>query len=113
MILRDIYPARPADPTDFSDLTASVQTGPAYWLEGEVDTLVVPFDVEPTPAEAAAIRRRLITADAEEEARVKQLEADAANPATPSWAKPLMRAELDRYTKPRPQEPPVRSGPAE
>lgn len=93
-----LHPNRVVDDVDLSDLTASVQTGPAYWdPEATVATLVIPFDVEPTAAEAEAIRRRLVTVDAADEARLAQTERDAADPNTPSWARSLLRAELARY----------------
>lgn len=97
MILETIYPVRVADDCDFSDLTASVQVGPAFWHQDIVDALVVPMLPEPSVAEAAAIRRRIVTADADEEAHVKQLEADAASTSTPASVRGLIRAELARY----------------
>lgn len=63
--------ARPAD-SDLSDLTTAQRTGPAYWDEGD-GMLVIPFAVEPSLAEQAAIRRRLLTADAVEESTVNSL----------------------------------------
>jgi hypothetical protein len=53
---------------DFSDLTSAVLQGEPYWEPGDV--LVLPFDREPTAAELARIRRRLVTGDAAEETRV-------------------------------------------
>lgn len=97
MILHDIAPVRVADDCDWSDLTASAQVGPAFWHQTIVDALVVPFVPEPTAAEAAAIRRRLLTSDADEEARVAQLAKDADNPNTPTSVRGLIRAELARY----------------
>lgn len=97
MILRDIRTARRVDPTDFSDLTTSVQTAPAYWHPDEVDALVIPMDPEPSESEAAAIRRRLVTVDAADEEHLANLLRDAADPNTPPWAQTLMRSELARY----------------
>lgn len=56
---------------DLADLTSSKRTGPASWDEGDV--LVIPFDTDPSEAEQEAIRRRLVTADAVEEARYAEL----------------------------------------
>jgi hypothetical protein len=97
VILHDISPARVADDCDWSDLTDSVQTGPAYWSTEHVDALVVPFDTEPTPAEAKAVRRRLMTADAAEEARVYDLIAAVADNQTPTYARLILQSELARY----------------
>lgn len=73
---------RPVDATPFSDLTSAKQTGDAYWRED--GTLVIPFDREPSAAEQKAIVRRLCTADAAEEARVKAMqECLAAIPEEP------------------------------
>lgn len=97
MILYNIAPARVADDCDWSDLTSAVQVGPAFWHQEVVDALVVPLLPEPSEAEAKAIRRRLVTADAAEEARVKALEADVASTSTPESVRGLIRAELARY----------------
>ena len=66
---------RPPDETDFSDLTASRQSGPASFVD-EPDglRLVIPFTPEPTPTERARIRVRLLTRDAAEEARFVELQ---------------------------------------
>ena len=66
-----VTPGRPLrDPatTDLSDLTASERTGDAAWLDET--TLHLPFTPEPSQAEQALIRRRLMTRDAEQEAWV-------------------------------------------
>lgn len=55
---------------DFSDLTASRLDGAASW---DGDMLTLPFDVDPTPAEQTAIRRRLLTVDQGEEQMVTNL----------------------------------------
>lgn len=66
--------------TDVSDLTDSQRTGPAYWEDG---ALVLPFDVDPTPAEQALICRRLMTRDAAHETWVGAVsDALAAIPET-------------------------------
>lgn len=64
------------DAIDFSDLTASVRSGPVSWAEG--GALVVPFDPEPSGSEQIVIRRRLLTRDAEHEARVAAMQAALA-----------------------------------
>jgi hypothetical protein len=46
---------------DLSDLTTSRQTGERRWADDEPDVLEIPFDVEPTPTEQAAIELRLTT----------------------------------------------------
>lgn len=77
---------------DLSDLTASQRTGRCYWEAR--DWLVVPLDPEPSKAEQTAIRRRLVTANAEDEARlVSLLEIDPATPFEAAW----LSAELARY----------------
>lgn len=50
-----------------SDLTSKKRTGDPYWDPAAPDTLVVPFESEPTAAEAEAIRLRLTTATPAEE----------------------------------------------
>lgn len=97
MILRNLRLARAADDVDLTDLTASCRAGAAYWMDGEVDTLIVPLDPEPTEAEAVAIRRRLATTDDADEAHLYELLAAANDPATPTWARASLRAELARY----------------
>jgi hypothetical protein len=75
MILSDMVIRRPegADAVDLSELTASVQVGPAFWSPAAVDELVIPMDPEPSPAEQTAIRRRLATVDADDEANLHDL----------------------------------------
>lgn len=94
MILHGIRLARPADDIDLSDLTASTRTGPAYWEEGDV--LVMPLDPEPTPEEAAKIRRRLVTADAADEQRLYDLLAARASAGSP-FERLWLDSELARY----------------
>jgi hypothetical protein len=69
MRLHDIRLARPAD-QDFSDLTSAVLTGPPAWVPDQTDVLDLPFDKAVTAAQKLRIRRRLVTADTAEEARV-------------------------------------------
>lgn len=57
---------------DFSDITASVMDGRVRW---DGDALVLPFDPEPSEADQAAIRLRLLTRDADHEAQVTQMRA--------------------------------------
>lgn len=97
MILPNIRPGRPVDDTDFSDLTAVAQTGPAFWHPTEPDALVIPTDSDVPPNEALAIRRRLVTRDAEEEAHLYALLTARDDTTTPTWAKPLIASELARY----------------
>lgn len=66
---------RPAD-TDLSDLTDCVRTGPARWVTGGLE---IPFEPEPSEAEQAAIRRRLLTRDADDEAEVAEMQLALAN----------------------------------
>lgn len=82
---------------DVSDITSAVRTGECYWDPAELDVLVCPFDPEPTETEQLSIRRRIVTADAADEAHLYEL-LDAVNdPATPEWARLTLRAQLDRY----------------
>lgn len=97
MILRGIRPGRPVDEADLSDLTTCKRTGPAYWHPDEVDALVVPLDPEPTESEALAIRRRLVSADAADEAHLYELLAAVKDNLTPAWARLTLQAELARY----------------
>lgn len=97
MILENIRLARAVDETDLSDLTSARQTEPAYWAPEAVDMLVIPMEPEPTAAEAVAIRRRLVTADAAEEQHLRDLLAAAKDSSAPAWAKATIRAELARY----------------
>lgn len=59
---------------DLSDLTASKRTGEPHWDSVEPDVLVLPMTPEPTPAEQAAIVRRLTTEDTVEEKLNKRLD---------------------------------------
>ncbi len=72
---------------DLSDLTASVRTDSATW---DGDTLCLPFDVEPTPAEQVLIRRRLMTRDAAHEAWVAAVVAERDAIAVDSPANRLL-----------------------
>ena len=74
VILRDIR-VRRLDPPDFSDLTPRPLDGDPQWAADEPDALHLPFDGEPSAAEQVKIRRRLLTADAAEEARVTEMAA--------------------------------------
>ena len=75
---------RSPDDTDFSDLTTASgarKTGSASWTEdGNLD---IPFSPDPTPAEVWAIKRRLITSDASEEALY--IAAEQAIQANAAW----------------------------
>lgn len=96
MILPGVTIRRPegADGVDLSDLTDSVRTRPACWAEGELDTLVMPLDPEPSEAEATAIRRRLATVDAADEAWLYSLlDLTPASPFEERW----LAAELAKY----------------
>lgn len=79
---------------DLSDLTASEQTGEPYWDEG--DMLVIPFDKEPTEAEQEAIRRRLTTLDAEDEARLYTL-LNTRESTTSTFEELWLDEQLSRY----------------
>lgn len=85
---------------DLSDLTASTREGDAYWDDDEPDVLVLPLFPEPTTAEQAAIRRRLVSVDAADEAHLYDLLAAADDPTAPTWARLTLRAELARYGEP-------------
>lgn len=82
---------------DLSDLTASVRTGEPYWDPDELDVLVIPFDRAPGPVQQEKIRRRLVTADAAEEADLYALIADAKDPTAPGWARRALNLELAKY----------------
>lgn len=81
---------------DLSDLTDSCQTGPAYWDPEMLDVLVVPLDPEPTAAEQDAIRRRLVTVDADDEARYADLLAMRES-ATSQFEQMWLDTELAKY----------------
>jgi hypothetical protein len=99
MILTNMAVRRPegADAVDLTDLTTdsgAVQVGPAFWSPAAVDELVIPMDPEPSPAEQTAIRRRLATVDAADEARLHSLLA--LTPAT-DFERAWLDAELAKY----------------
>lgn len=81
---------------DLSDLTESRRVGDCHWDPAEVDVLVCPMDPEPTVAEQVAIRRRLVTADEVEEARLYDLIATRAK-ASGAFQKLWLDTELARY----------------
>ena len=85
---------------DLSDLTSSKRTGAPYFEPG--DWLVLPFDKEPTKAEADRIRRRITTADAAEEAAVAAL-MDDRKAAKTKVEQLVLDAELAK----RGQKPPT------
>lgn len=97
MILDNIRPRRDVDAADFSDLTGSEQTGPAKWVKGQVDALEVPLDPSTTAEEAKAIRRRLVTVDAADEAQLLALIKAHKDSATPTWARPLIESAISAY----------------
>ncbi len=82
---------------DLSDLTASQRCGDLYWDPESVDVLVIPMDPEPSEAEQVLIRRRLVTVDAADEAHLDELLATVADPLVPSWARLVLRVELEKY----------------
>lgn len=100
MILRNVRPKRGADTIDLTGLTAAQRTGEAYWHPDELDTLVMPLDREPTPAEAKAIRRRLVTEDAADEAHLSELLKGHRDPGAPAWARATLAAEIGHYGEP-------------
>lgn len=82
---------------DLSDLTTSQRTGDPYWAADEVDVLVVPLSGSPTAAQQKKIRRRLVTIDAADEARLYRLLAmTASSPIEQEW----LDTELARYGEP-------------
>ena len=100
MILHQISPARAADDIDLTDLTSATRTAPARWVEceehGAADCLLIPLDAEPTANEQAAIRRRLVTVDADDEARLaslRLLREAATTPFEVMW----LDTELGKY----------------
>lgn len=72
--------ARPADELDFSDLTASVVTGPASWVEGGLE---IPFEPDPSPAEVKRIIIRLESENLNEE--TLRVQAEAALATNTAW----------------------------
>lgn len=82
---------------DLSDLTASQRTCEPHWDTEEADVLVIPMDPEPPEGEQAAIRRRLVTTDAADEAHLYELLTAAADPSPPLWARLTLQSELARY----------------
>lgn len=99
--------AKRAD-ADVSDLTGCKRVGEQYWEPGDV--LVVPMDKMPPAAERAAIRRRMVTADAADERRLlKLLQARAltGDPGAAARAKARdlfeelwLETELAKYGEP-------------
>ena len=87
---------RAADAVDISDLTASVRTGEAYWDPDELDVLVIPMDRAPGPVQQEQIRRRLVTADAADEARLNDLLTARAE-ATTLFERLWLDTELAKY----------------
>lgn len=81
--------------TDLSDLTASQRTGVPYFEPD--DWLVIPLDPEPSEVEQTAIRRRLVTVDADDEARLYRLLA--ITPAS-LFEQEWLDTELARYGEP-------------
>lgn len=81
-----VNPKRWPDNLDFSDLTASKQIGPATPPQGEPQppgaVLDIPFDVDPSPAEAAKILNRLQSVNANDEVLVGQAKTAHANNLT-------------------------------
>jgi len=94
---------------DLSNLTDSQRVGAARWLrsdelpvvvDGEqrdVDVLLLPLDPPPSPEERVAIRRRLVTADAEDEAMLQVLIAEAHTPDLSVKDQLQYRDLLERY----------------
>jgi hypothetical protein len=85
---------------DLSDLTTATLVSEPHWDPDALDVVVLDFDHEPTPAEKTAIRRRLVTADAADEAHLDELLTARADPATPLWARLWLDAELAKYGEP-------------
>ena len=100
MILRNIRPRRDVDAADLSDITDAARSGSAYWSDEEPDALVIPLDREPTEAQARKIRRRLVTADADDEAHLGELVAAHADPQAPAWARLALAAQIADYGEP-------------
>ena len=86
---------------DLSDLTGSQRAGEFRWAPDEPDVLLCPMDPEPTEAEQVAIRRRLVTADAVDEARLYDL-IDARAVATSTFERLWLDDQLARYGEPTP-----------
>jgi hypothetical protein len=90
---------------DLADLTTSERTGEPYWDLEELDVLVVPLCPEPSPDDQAAIRRRLVTADAADEARYTEL-LSMRDQASTTFERMWIDTELARYGEnPTTEEP--------
>ena len=62
-----VNPGRWPDGMDFSDITASKAVGPTTWVTQD-SVINIPFDVDPSPAEAARIVTRIAAINANDEA---------------------------------------------
>ena len=101
MILHIEALARPAS-VDIADLTAAKRTGDPSWVgPGE---LLIPLDREPPATEAAAIKRRLTTADSEEEALQAAVEAHEGTPESDLAALRIQVEQLTRLVLKRGQQ---------
>lgn len=100
MILHEIRLSRPADDTDLSDLCASSRAGTAAWFEceehGAADCLDVPLCPDPTEAEVAAIRRRLVTTGPADEERLYGL-LELRETSLSTFERMWVDTELARY----------------
>lgn len=100
MMLHLIRLARTADDVDIADLTTANRTGAAHWVDCDehapVDCLLVPLDDEPTADQQLAIRRRLVSADAADEAHLYDLLAMRASAATP-FERMWLDEQLGKY----------------
>ena len=81
---------------DLSDITRSKIVGRPYW---DGDWAIFPFDKEPTKAEQDRIRRRLVTVDAADEARLEALSTDRKAAKT-KVEKIVLDTELAKYGEP-------------
>lgn len=82
---------------DVSDLTDSAHSEHCYWDPDAVDVLVCPMDPEPSSAEVEAIRRRYVTTDAADEARLyRLLDMSPSSPFEQEW----LDDQLARYGEP-------------
>lgn len=88
---------RVPDDTDFSDLTASTYSPRAAWSETAADVLVLDFSPAPKASEQTAIRRRLVTVDADDEKRLADLLAVRADPNLSTAMRLWVNTELARY----------------